>query len=111
MARRAKVPRATAWRQARVETGGFFVEPTVFGKVAPQATLAREEVFGPVLAVISFKESDEAIRLASGTVCGLPLGYGPVTSVSRTAPRGRSRLGLCGLTAGMPTTSLCPSAA
>ena len=59
---------------ARVETGGFFVEPTVFRKVAPQATLAREEVFGPVLAVISFKESDEAIRLASGTVCGLAAG-------------------------------------
>ena len=45
MARRAKVPRATAWRQARVESGGFFVEPTLFGKVGPQATLALEEVF------------------------------------------------------------------
>jgi gamma-glutamyl-gamma-aminobutyraldehyde dehydrogenase len=53
---------------------GFFVEPTVFDKVAPEAALTREEVFGPVLAVTSFKEPDEAIRLANGTVYGLAAG-------------------------------------
>src|SRR5215831_9262360 len=41
-------------KRVRVESGGFFVEPTVFDKVAPEAKLAREEVFGPVLAVTSF---------------------------------------------------------
>jgi gamma-glutamyl-gamma-aminobutyraldehyde dehydrogenase len=46
----------------------------VFDKVTPQAALAREEVFGPVLAVTSFKEPEEAIRLANGTVYGLAAG-------------------------------------
>jgi 4-(gamma-glutamylamino)butanal dehydrogenase len=60
--------------RARAESGGFYVEPTVFDQVAPQAALAREEVFGPVLAVTRFKEPDEAIRLANGTVYGLAAG-------------------------------------
>jgi gamma-glutamyl-gamma-aminobutyraldehyde dehydrogenase len=61
-------------KRTRVDTGGFFVEPTVFDKVATDAALAREEVFGPVLAVTRFKEPDEAIRLANGTVYGLAAG-------------------------------------
>jgi gamma-glutamyl-gamma-aminobutyraldehyde dehydrogenase len=61
-------------KRARVDSGGFFVEPTVFDKVAPEAALTREEVFGPVLAVTSFNEPDEAIRLANGTVYGLAAG-------------------------------------
>ena len=61
-------------KRARVDSGGFFVEPTVFDKVAPEAALAREEVFGPVLAVTSFSEPDEAIRLANDTVYGLAAG-------------------------------------
>ena len=61
-------------RRVRVDSGGFFVEPTVFDKVAPEAALAREEVFGPVLAVTSFQEPDDAIRLANDTVYGLAAG-------------------------------------
>ena len=61
-------------KRARVESGGFFIEPTVFDQVAPEAKLAHEEVFGPVLAVTSFKEPDEAIRIANGTVYGLAAG-------------------------------------
>ena len=61
-------------KRARVESGGFHIEPTVFDEVAPQAALAREEVFGPVLGVTRFKEPDEAIRLANGTVYGLAAG-------------------------------------
>lgn len=61
-------------KRARVESGGFYVEPTVFDGVQPDASLAREEVFGPVLAVTRFKEPDEAIRLANGTVYGLAAG-------------------------------------
>ena len=60
--------------QVRVETGGFYVEPTVFDNIAPGATLAREEVFGPVLAVTSFKEPDDALKLANDTVYGLAAG-------------------------------------
>ncbi len=61
-------------KRARVDSGGFFVEPTVFDTVAPDAQLAREEVFGPVLAVSRFKEPDEALRLANDTVYGLAAG-------------------------------------
>jgi gamma-glutamyl-gamma-aminobutyraldehyde dehydrogenase len=61
-------------KQARVESGGYYVEPTVFDDVAPTATLSREEVFGPVLAVTRFKTADEAISLANGTVYGLAAG-------------------------------------
>jgi len=61
-------------KRARADSGGFFVEPTVFDQVAPAAALAREEVFGPVLAVTRFKEPDEALRLANDTVYGLAAG-------------------------------------
>lgn len=60
--------------RARVESGGFYVEPTVFAAVTPDATLSREEVFGPVLAITKFKSSDEALRLANDTVYGLAAG-------------------------------------
>jgi aldehyde dehydrogenase (NAD+) len=50
---------------------GFFVEPTVFTGVAPDAELTQEEVFGPVLAVYPFDSEEEAIALADGTRYGL----------------------------------------
>jgi 4-(gamma-glutamylamino)butanal dehydrogenase len=55
-------------------SGGFYVEPTVFDGVSPENTLAREEVFGPVLAVTRFKEADDAIRIANDTNYGLAAG-------------------------------------
>jgi aldehyde dehydrogenase (NAD+) len=51
--------------------GGFFVKPTVFTGVTPDSTIVREEVFGPVLAALTFTEEDEAIRLANATPYGL----------------------------------------
>lgn len=53
------------------ETGGNFVQPTVFTDVPPAARIAREEVFGPVLAVTVFDTEAEAIALANGTIYGL----------------------------------------
>lgn len=50
---------------------GFFVPPTLIGDVPPEAHLAREEIFGPVLAAIPFVDEAEAIRLANGTDYGL----------------------------------------
>ncbi|MBM0239209.1 aldehyde dehydrogenase [Micromonospora sp. ATA32] len=50
---------------------GYFVEPTVFADVAPDAELAQEEVFGPVLTVQTFGTEEEAIALANGTRYGL----------------------------------------
>lgn len=61
-------------KQALADSGGFYVEPTVFNAVAPDATLSREEVFGPVLAITKFKTPEEALRLANDTVYGLAAG-------------------------------------
>jgi acyl-CoA reductase-like NAD-dependent aldehyde dehydrogenase len=58
-------------RRALRDSGGFFVEPTVFRNVSPRARIAREEVFGPVLSVIPFDTEDDAIRIANDTIYGL----------------------------------------
>jgi aldehyde dehydrogenase (NAD+) len=50
---------------------GYFVKPTVFYGVTPQMTIAQEEIFGPVLSVITYHDVDEAIEIANGTVYGL----------------------------------------
>src|SRR5437588_278305 len=51
--------------------GGYYVRPTVFGKVRNDMTIAQEEIFGPVLAIIPYKDEDEAVRIANDTVYGL----------------------------------------
>ncbi|HKY60405.1 MAG TPA: aldehyde dehydrogenase family protein [Gemmatimonadota bacterium] len=50
---------------------GYFVQPTVFDEVTPTMTIAREEIFGPVLATLSFGDVDEAIALANDSPYGL----------------------------------------
>jgi 1-pyrroline-5-carboxylate dehydrogenase len=50
---------------------GYFIEPTIFSGVAPSARLAREEIFGPVLAVIRAKDFDEALGIANDSEYGL----------------------------------------
>jgi len=50
---------------------GYFVKPTVFADVSPTMTIAREEIFGPVLAVIPYSTEAEAIEIANGTPYGL----------------------------------------
>ncbi len=50
---------------------GFFVKPTVFGRVHPKATIAQEEIFGPVLSIITYKDEEEAIRIANDSLYGL----------------------------------------
>ncbi len=53
---------------------GHFIQPTIFGDVKPDMTIAREEVFGPVLSVLTFEDPEEAIALANGTDYGLCAG-------------------------------------
>lgn len=53
------------------ETGGFFVEPTVFADVDNSMDIARNEIFGPVLSIIPFEDQDEALRIANDTRYGL----------------------------------------
>lgn len=50
---------------------GYYVAPTVFADVDPDSELGQEEVFGPVLAVIPFRDEDDAVRIANGTPYGL----------------------------------------
>ena len=56
------------------ETGGYFVEPTIFDAVSNDMRIAQEEIFGPVLSAISFTDEDEAIAIANDTVYGLAAG-------------------------------------
>jgi acyl-CoA reductase-like NAD-dependent aldehyde dehydrogenase len=57
--------------QVRRESGGCFVEPTLFDGVAPSMRIAREEIVGPVLAVTTFGDEAEAVRLANDSSYGL----------------------------------------
>jgi acyl-CoA reductase-like NAD-dependent aldehyde dehydrogenase len=50
---------------------GFFVKPTVFGRVHPKATIAQEEIFGPVLSILTYEDEDEAARIANDSPYGL----------------------------------------
>jgi len=58
-------------RQALADSGGFFVEPTVFDAVDPRMKIAREEIFGPVLSVIRFGNEEQAITMANDSPYGL----------------------------------------
>jgi acyl-CoA reductase-like NAD-dependent aldehyde dehydrogenase len=57
--------------RVRQDSGGYFVEPTVFDAVRPDMKIAREEIFGPVLSTITFKTVDEAIEIANDVIYGL----------------------------------------
>jgi acyl-CoA reductase-like NAD-dependent aldehyde dehydrogenase len=58
--------------RADIGTGkGYFLQPTVFGDVTPEMTIAREEIFGPVLAAIEFGDVDEAVARANQSTYGL----------------------------------------
>lgn len=59
---------------------GFYIEPTVFIDVAPDARISQEEIFGPVLAVIKANDFDNALRIANNTIYGLT---GSVYSLNR----------------------------
>ena len=51
---------------------GYFVRPTVFADVTPGMTIEREEIFGPVLSIIPFRDEEEAVRIANDTPSGYP---------------------------------------
>jgi aldehyde dehydrogenase (NAD+) len=59
---------------AKVNGKGYYVEATVFDGVKPEMTIAREEIFGPVLAVLGFDDFDEAVHLANQSMYGLAAG-------------------------------------
>ncbi len=57
--------------RVRRETGGFYISPTIFDNVTNDMTIAAEEIFGPVLSIITFDTQEEAIRIANDTIYGL----------------------------------------
>jgi acyl-CoA reductase-like NAD-dependent aldehyde dehydrogenase len=50
---------------------GFYVKPTVFTDVTPDMTIAQEEIFGPVLSILTYTDEDDAVAIANGTIYGL----------------------------------------
>ena len=71
---------------------GYYVRPTVFADVTNDMTIAREEIFGPVLSILSYKDEDDAVRIANDTVYGLS-GYvssGNIDHAKKVAARIRA---------------------
>src|SRR5678815_3721939 len=64
-----------AYQAKDVPNDGYFIPPTIFTDVKPTARIAREEIFGPVLAVIKVRDLDEAIEVANGTDYALTGGF------------------------------------
>ncbi len=60
--------------RVRQDSGGFYVEPTIFGAARNDMKIAREEIFGPVLTAIPFGSEEEGLRIANDTVFGLSAG-------------------------------------
>jgi acyl-CoA reductase-like NAD-dependent aldehyde dehydrogenase len=60
--------------RAHADSGGYYVEPTVFTGVRNDMRIAREEIFGPVLSLLTFSDDDEALRIANDTDFGLAAG-------------------------------------
>ena len=67
---------------------GFYIRPTIFANVTSEMTIAREEIFGPVLAIIGAKDEHDAIRIANDTPYGLA-GYVFSGSIDRARSVGR----------------------
>ncbi|UYB43270.1 aldehyde dehydrogenase family protein [Streptomyces sp. Je 1-4] len=57
--------------EAPVPATGYYVAPTVFADVTPEMTIAREEIFGPVLSILKYEDEDDAARIANDTIYGL----------------------------------------
>ena len=78
------------------------MEPTVFTDVEPDSTIAQQEIFGPVIAVMRYRDDEDAVRIANGTQYGLS---GLVSSGSEEralAIARRIRTGTIGVNGGLP---------
>lgn len=74
-------------------SSGWFVQPTVFATTNPQLRIAQEEIFGPVLTVIGYKDVDHAVEIANGTVHGLNGGVYAANDDEAVATAARMRCG------------------
>ena len=80
---------------------GFFVEPTLFADVDNSMTIAREEIFGPVLVVIPFEDDDDAVRIANDNQYGLNAGVTSASEERALAVARRIRSGTVGVNGGI----------
>jgi geranial dehydrogenase len=82
---------------------GWFVEPTVFADVANSAVIAQEEIFGPVLSVISYKDDADAVRIANDSAFGLGGSVWSADSERAKAVARRVHTGTIGINGYMPS--------
>ena len=75
-------------KQIHQETGGYYIEPTIFDRVDPNARVAQEEIFGPVLSVMTFNSEEEAIQIANNSCYGLAA-YAATENLSRAQRLGQ----------------------
>ena len=80
---------------------GYFVEPTLFADVDPKATIAQEEIFGPVLAVIPYEDEDDAVRIANDSIYGLSGAVSSPNEERAMAVARRIRTGTVGINGGV----------
>lgn len=86
---------------------GYYVKPTVFGKVNPKATIAQEEIFGPVLSIITYRNEAEAVRIANDTPYGLGGGVWSASAEQAMKVARRLRTGQVDINGG-PFNPLAP---
>ena len=100
----AKLETGGPGRPDGVETG-YFVKPTLFSNVTNDMTIAREEVFGPVVTIIPYDTEEDAIRIANDTDYGLSaVVFGSPEAIKRVAPR--LRAGMVYVNGGQPNPDL-----
>jgi len=100
----AKLEAGGPGRPDGVETG-YFVRPTLFSGVSNDMTIAREEVFGPVVTIIPYEDEEDAIRIANDTDYGLSaVVFGSPEAIKRVAPR--LRAGMVYVNGGAPNPDL-----
>jgi succinate-semialdehyde dehydrogenase / glutarate-semialdehyde dehydrogenase len=107
--------RDATYRGAKVLTGGHpidgpgtFYEPTVVSGVRPGSEILREEIFGPVLSIVTFGDEDEAVRIANDTEYGL-VGYAYTKDLARGQRLIESlQTGMLGLNVGVVSNAAAP---
>lgn len=100
----AKLETGGPGRPDGIETG-YFVKPTLFSNVRNDMTIAREEIFGPVVTIIPYEDEEDAIRIANDTDYGLAaVVFGDAETVRRVVPR--LRAGMVYVNGGQPDPNL-----
>lgn len=100
----AKLETGGPGRPDGIETG-YFVKPTLFSGVRNDMTIAREEIFGPVVTIIPYEDEEDAVRIANDTDYGLSaVVFGDADSVKRVVPR--LRAGMVYVNGGQPDPNL-----